>query len=182
MSDDDAPMEQVHEQIHHQAHESTQRWISGAALTAAFLAALAAITGSLASTHLTESSRDQIQSNDDWSYYQAKGIKAGVLRSKIELLAALGKPESEDDKKKLHQYEGDQEETQKRAKERAAASDAHLHTHEVLERGVTLFHIAIAVVAISVLTRRKLFWFTSLAFGTAGIVFMIQGLLSHIPK
>jgi hypothetical protein len=179
MSDEDASMEQVHEQIHHHAHEAMQRWISGAALTAALLAALAAITGSLAGKHLTESSRNQIQSNDQWGYFQAKSIKSGVLQSKMELLSALGKPAAEKDKEKLHEYEAEMKEKKKEAEEKAESSEIHLHLHEILERGVTLFHIAIAVVAIAVLTKRKLFWFVSLAFGLVGVGFMVQGLLRH---
>lgn len=182
MSEEDVSMEQVHEQIHHHAHDAMQRWISGAALTAAILAALAAITGALAGKHLTESSRNQLESNDKWGQYQAKSIKAGILRSKMELLAAMGKNESEKDKEKLHEYEGDLKEIDKEARERSAASDAQLQVHETLEYGVTLFHISIAVVAIAVLSKRKMFWFASLAFGTVGIVFMAQGLLHHLAK
>jgi len=181
MSDntDDPSIEQVHEHIHHEAHHADQRWIAGAAVTAAILAALAAITGSLAGTYLTESSRTQIQSNDDWSLYQAKSIKAAVLRAKIELLAALSKPESSKDQEKLEQYEHDLEKTQEQAKEHAHESEGLLHRHEVLERGVTLFHIGIAIVAIAVLTKRRLFWLFSITAGAAGLVFMLQGMFVH---
>jgi hypothetical protein len=54
----------------------------------------------------------------------------------------------------------------------------HLLTHHVLARSVTLFQIAIAVGAISVLTRRRAFWFVSLAFGLLGLVFLAQSLLA----
>jgi len=41
-----------------------------------------------------------------------------------------------------------------------------------------MFQIAIAVGAISVLTRRRAFWFVSLAFGAAGILFVAQSFVS----
>jgi hypothetical protein len=40
-----------------------------------------------------------------------------------------------------------------------------------------MFQIAIAVGAISVLTKRKRFWFVSLTFGAAVLVFLLQALL-----
>ena len=54
----------------------------------------------------------------------------------------------------------------------------HLQRHVVFARGVTLFQIAIAVGAISALTNRRAFWFVSLVFGLAGIVFLLQGWLA----
>jgi hypothetical protein len=46
-----------------------------------------------------------------------------------------------------------------------------------LSLGVTMFQVAIAVGAISVLTRRRNFWFASLAFGAVGVGFLGYGLL-----
>ena len=63
------------------------------------------------------------------------------------------------------------------AKEKQAKSEEHLGRHVVFARGVTLFQIAIAIGAISVLTNRKAFWFVSLLFGVAGAFFLLQGLL-----
>ena len=73
------PTEQVQEEIHHRAaHEGHEEasghngvggqasnWITPAALTAALLAAFAAIAGALATTHLTESTHKRIESNDN---------------------------------------------------------------------------------------------------------------------
>jgi hypothetical protein len=48
----------------------------------------------------------------------------------------------------------------------------------VLERGVTLFHISIAIVAIAVLTKLRPFWYLSVIAGLIGVVFFVQGLLA----
>jgi Domain of unknown function (DUF4337) len=42
----------------------------------------------------------------------------------------------------------------------------------VFARGVTMFQIAIAIAAISALTRRRKFWIVSLLFGGVGCVFL----------
>jgi len=177
---EDSSIEQVQESIHEHAHHATERWISFAALTAAFLAALAAVGGTLAGNNLTESNREQIHSNDEWGLYQAKSIKSSILKSKMETLAALGKGESALDKEKLEEYDRDMPETKIKAEHAQALSDKHLKLHETFEMGVTLFHISIAIVAVAVLSKKPLFWWGSMASGAVGIVFLVRGwIASH---
>jgi hypothetical protein len=120
----------------------------------------------------------QIESANQWSYFQSKSIKEAQLKSKMELLDALGKPTAEADKNKAAEYAHDKEKIQKRAEELGTESKHFLHTHHILARSVTMFQIAIAIGAIAVLTKRQAFWFVSLAFGALGIVFVIQAFLS----
>ena len=49
--------------------------------------------------------------------------------------------------------------------------------HVIFAWGVTMFQIAIAVAAISVLTRRTRFWYVGLAFAVLGVFFLLQGWL-----
>lgn len=176
---DESPTEQIHDEILDKAHEARERWINWAAATAAVLAGLAAVTGTLADSYLTNSTREQIQSNDDWTYYQAKSIKSAVLRAKMELVEAVGKTPADADRGKLDEYEHDLDKLKTQAEQSAAASEANLAGHEILQRGVTLFHIAIAVVAIAVLTKLRPFWYLSIAAGLAGIGFLVCGLLGR---
>ena len=177
---DVSPTEHIHEDILDRAREARDVWINWAAATAAVLAALAAVSGAMSNHYLTVSGREQIQSNDQWSHYQAKSIKAGVLRAKMDMLAALDKPAPDSDRAKLQEYEHDLDQLKEQAEWQEASSDVNLSRHEILERGVTLFHIGIAVVAISVLTRRPSFWYGSLLAGVVGIVFLAQAFSSWI--
>ncbi len=52
--------------------------------------------------------------------------------------------------------------------------------HKLLAGGVTLLQIAIAIGAISALTKRKAFWAVSLCFGFVGVVFLARELLYTI--
>jgi len=177
---DDSPTEQIDEDILDRARKARDAWINWAAATAAVLAALAAVSGAMSTHYLTVSGRDQIQANDEWSHYQAKSIKAVVLRAKMDVLAALDKPVPNTDRGKLQEYEHDLEQLKQQAEQQEAASEENLSRHEILERGETLFHIGIAVVAISVLTRRPSFWYVSLLAGVVGIVFLSQAFWSRI--
>ena len=85
MEEAEVPLENVQERIHHSAEHSSERWISWVALSTAILAVLAAIAGLLSGKHSNEAMMSQIEASDQWSYYQAKSIKASVLDAKITL-------------------------------------------------------------------------------------------------
>src|ERR1700740_866640 len=110
MEEAEVPLEGLHEEIHHRAEHSGESWISWVALSTAILAVLAAIAGLLSGKHANEAMMSQIESSDQWAYYQAKSIKASVLDAKIALMT-LGKSTiSEPDQKKMDRYEKEQEE------------------------------------------------------------------------
>jgi hypothetical protein len=159
------------------AADPRYRWTSWVAVGTAVLAALAAIAGLLTGHHTDAAMIDQIQASDQWSYYQAKGIKAAVLAGKIEMLPALGREPTADDRERLARYEREQKEIEAVAKGRQDAAADHRRRHDIVARGATLFQIAIALSAISLLTKRNWFWYLSLVMGLGGVVFLIQCLL-----
>ena len=127
--------------------------------------------------HSNEALIEQIQASDQWAYYQAKGIKAAVLESKIETLQALSKQTSAKDEEKVKSYKKEQREIEEQAKEKERSSSIHLTAHNILAKAVTIFQIAIAVSAISVLTRRKWLWYGSGVLGLIGLIFLLQEML-----
>jgi hypothetical protein len=161
---------------HSTAHASRESWISWVALTSALLAGFAAVSALLAGHHANEAVVERIHASDQWSYYQAKGIKASVLGTKLEMLQALGKDVSSKDQEKLERYKHEQDEISERAEEMSRASENHLAHHTIFAKAVTLFQVAIAVAAIAALTHRRRFFFVGLLFGFGGLVFLIQGL------
>ena len=134
------------------------------------VAVLAAIAGLLSGHHANEAVIDQVKASDQWSYYQSKSIKASVLDAKMSL--AGGAP-NESDQSKRDRYEKEQEEIKSEAERKEAAAKSNFHKHEVFARGVTMFQIAIAIAAISALTRKRRFWVVSLLFGAAGCAFVV---------
>lgn len=178
MEEAEVPTEHLHEEIHHLAEHGGDRWIFGVALSSALLATFAAIASMSSGHYSTEAMVSQIESANQWSYFQSKSIKEAQLRGKIELLEALGKPSNSSDQAKIADYQKEKSEIEHKAGELAQESKHFLHTHHLLARCVTMFQIGIAVGAISALTRRKLFWWVSLAFGVGGIVLAVMALLS----
>src|SRR5262244_2527881 len=105
MEEAEVPLEHLHEQTHETAKHSGEAWISWVALSTAILAVLAAIAGLLSGQHANEAMMNQIESSDQWNYYQAKSIKASVLDAKMSLAGAP----NESDQLKRDRYEQEQE-------------------------------------------------------------------------
>jgi Domain of unknown function (DUF4337) len=180
MEEPEVPTEHLQEAIEHGAHHASAKasWIMGVALSSALLAGFAAVSSLEAGHHANEAMVSQIQSSDQWALYQAKGIKSAVLESKMELLEAEGKPAADADRRKLADYRKQQEQIQATANGKQEEAEAHLRTHVIFARAVTLFQIAIAIGAISALTQRRTYWWVSLGFGATGLFFLVQGWLA----
>jgi hypothetical protein len=192
----EVPLEEVTEHIqHHTARHghgdghgdghgtlagkpAPERWTMGVALSTALFAALAAIASLIAGGQANEAMAAQIRSSDRWSEYQAKSIKAHLLDNKIEVLAALGHPESAKDKADQEKYRAEKAELHELAEHLEKESEEHLLRHETMATAVTMFQVAIAMGAIAVLTRMRMFWFISLALGLIGALSFSRGALS----
>lgn len=174
------PTESLHEHIHEGAHhaEATgNKWIVYVALTTAIIAVLSAITGLLASYHADEAMLSQIRASDQWAYYQAKGIKTEILVSEGKLFKAMGKDPLPADEDKIKGNKVEQEEIMHKAKEDEAESHQHLESHNILARSVTLFQIAIAIGAIAILIKKRIYWLISLGFACVAAFYFITQLL-----
>ena len=171
MEEAEVPLEHLHEEIHHSAEHGGAPWISWVALSTALLAVLAAIAGLLSGHHANEAMMSQIEASDQWAYYQAKSIKATVLNARVT-------PTTED-KERSARYEEEETEIKAEAERKESEAKANFHKHEVYARSVTMFQIAIAIAAISALTKRRPFWFVSLLFGLIGALFLVLGTMAH---
>jgi len=92
-------------------------------------------------------------------------------------MQGLGKVADPKDEEKLSAYQREQAGIKEGAEEKGKASEDHLRRHNKMARGVTAFQIAIALSAISVLTKRKALWIAGLLLGIIGVGFLIAGLL-----
>src|ERR1700704_3643025 len=175
MEEAEVPLEHLQEHVQHTAEHSGETWISWVALSTAILAVVAAIAGLLSGKHANEAMMSQIEASDQWNYYQAKSIKASVLDAKMSLAGAV----DEKDRAKAARYEEEQTEIKEKAETKKKNAKTNFHRHEVYARGVTMFQIAIAIAAISALTRKRRFWIVSLLFGAVGCVFVVLGAIAH---
>jgi len=181
MEEQEDPTESLHEHIHEGAHhaeaEGKNTWVIFVALTTAIIAVVSAITGLLAAYHSDEAMLKQLHASDQWNYYQAKGIKTDVLISETKMLKAFGKPVDTADVAKIKTNKEEQKKISADAKEAEEESHKHLESHDILARSVTLFQISIAISAIAILVKKRIFWFVSLGFAAFAAYFFILEVL-----
>jgi hypothetical protein len=175
MEEAEVPLEHLHEEIHHRAKHDESLWISLVALSTAILAVLAAIAGLLSGKRANEAMMSQIHASDQWAFYQAKSIKAAILEAKT----TLSSDSAAGDKEKATRYQEEQDEIKKEAEKLQTEAKSNFHQHEIFAGGVTMFQIAIAIAAISALTKKPPFWVVSLVFGLVGTIFLVVGLMAH---
>jgi len=173
----EVPLEHSQEHIKEHAEKSGEKWILGVALSTAVLAAIAAIASLLAGQDINEGMISQMRASDQWAYYQAKGIKAGIVESKIDLIKSQGKEPSAEDLAKVAKYSKEQEDISTEARKLEKESNQQIKRHEGLASSVTFFQIAIAVSAIAALTKKRLFWYVGLGFGCVGVAFLAMALM-----
>jgi len=169
MEEPEVPLEHLHEHVNESAKHAGEVWISWVALSTAILAVLAAIASLLSGEYANEAMMNQIETSSQWSYYQAKSIKSAVVDMKM----ALSSVPDEQDRSKRTRYDKEQEEIKSEAEAKQAAAKSYFHKHEVFARAVTMFQIAIAIAAISALTKKYSFWIVSLVFGAVGCAFLV---------
>ena len=80
---------------------------------------------------------------------------------------------------KASKYRTEEAEIKSEAERKEVEAKTNFHKHEVLARGVTMFQIAIAIAAISALTKKRKFWTVSLLFGAVGCVFLVLGMFAR---
>jgi hypothetical protein len=179
--DTDKLRETIDAEIEKEEGGGMLRWVS---LTTALLAAIAAVASLRAGDTVNEAlalksdaTRIQAQASDQWAYYQAKGIKGAVARASAVTWKAAGKPVPADLEATAQRYDAEQKEISVKAKELESERDAKeqeaaslLEKHHNFAAAVALFQVAIALGAVSALTRNKYVWYGSLALGAAGVV------------
>jgi hypothetical protein len=163
-------------------------WTFALSLSTALLAVFAAIASLLSGANSNEAILakneavlQQARASDQWTYYQAKSVKANLA----ELGADLASGATEKLRSEAERYRREGTEIEKKAREIEEKVEAsNRRSDELLERhhrfaiSVTLFQIAIALCAIAALVRRRLLWFVGLAGGCGGLVFLAIGLVA----
>jgi hypothetical protein len=183
--------ERLHETIHEELEHGGGVFLKRIALTTALLAAMAAIAALRAGATVnealvlkTESTRLQAEASDQWAYYQAKGIKAGIQEAARTSWLAVNKEPPAEYAEKQKRYLEEQTEIQKKARElekerdaKSAEADHLLHHHHGFANAVAVFQVSIALGAVAALTNSRPVWLGSLLLGAGGLILL--GLALH---
>ncbi|WP_306600427.1 DUF4337 domain-containing protein [Geothrix sp. 21YS21S-2] len=183
--------DQLSEAIHEEMEKEGGAFLKQIALSTAVLAAFAAVAalkaGSTVNEALvlkTEATRLQAQASDQWSYYQAKGVKATVQEATRATWEVAGKTVPQKTLEQISKYAHEQVEIMKAAQEKekerdekSSEADALLHHHHRFANTVALFQVSIALGALAALTRSRPLWRGSIILGLSGIGLFLFAIL-----
>lgn len=178
--------ERLHETIHEEA-EHGGSLVKAVALTTALFAALAAVASLLAGSTVNEAlvlkndaTTLQAQASDQWSYYQAKGIKAEMLDATAAAWQAAGRPVPPSVATAKERYGREQAAAQTEAHRlehardgKSAEAEHLLHRHHLFAASVAVLQVGIALGAIAALTRLKIAWLGSCLLGAIGAALFV---------
>lgn len=177
--------------------EKVSHWTKYIGLTTAILAVFAAVGALRSGALINEAMISQLKASDKWNEYQAAREKTHLYTLQANALIDSGVGQSERSVKKGGQWapkslqdrakeyedqvskeEDKAKELSKNAKEFEKEAEHLKHSHEMFAQSVAFIQVAIALGAISALTKIKPVWLMSIAIGAAGLVFCVLGLVA----
>ncbi len=172
--------------------EQRESWTKYTSVSLVFIAVLAAIATQWAGKYssrvlveLNNSTFNQAQASDQWSYYQAKSIKENLyegLRDVTPRGASGNAAESQEAfNAKIAKYKTEKEDIKKKAegleqdRDRAREAATRASTHgSGMGTAIAIFQIAIALGSICLVTKRKMLWYLSMLLSLVAAAKMVQ--------
>jgi hypothetical protein len=87
----------------------------------------------------------------------------------------LGEKLREKYEEEVEHYEGDKEDVGKEAKDLEAERDLAGRKADRFDGGEALLEIGLVICSITLLTKRRIFWFGGMLVGTVGVVLALTG-------
>jgi len=186
------------ERSEREATEKATGWTKYIGLTTAILAVFAAVGALRSGSLINEAMIAQLKASDTWNEYQAAREKTHLytLQTNAIVDGALAYPAHDVSAKKgrwspktaadrAKEYEGQVTKEESKAKDLSGKATKyekeaeHLkHSHEQFASSVAFIQVAIALGAISALTKIRPVWLMSMAVGAAGLYLCVAGLIA----
>jgi Domain of unknown function (DUF4337) len=155
-------------------------------VTISILAVLVAGVTLLSHRAHTEELLLQARATDQWAYYQAKNIRLHEMQSVADMLGALATEDKEKAatlrekyKKEVERYEGDKEDISEKAKELENERDLVSRRADRFDGGEGLLEVGLVICSMTLLTKRRFYWFAGMLIGAGGVVFATTAILVH---
>ncbi len=165
-------------EVEHVAHHGGDHFTAKVAMLTAIISTVGAIFGYMgghsqnaALLYKNEAAIQKTSASNQWNYYQAKSNKQNLAELSITLTsgdtAEKYRQEVARYKQEKEQIKADAEKLEAAAKDADRKSEAEMHVHERWALATTLLQIAIALSAITLLTRKR--WLLVGVYGSTAI-------------
>ena len=174
---------ELHEGHHEQGDHPL---ILPVSITISIMAVLVAGVALLGHRAHTEELLRQSQAADRWAQYQAKSVRLHETQGfsdVVNIVASLDKEKGEALREKyskqVEHYESDKEDISKEAKDLEADRNLAARRADRYDGGEALLEIGLVICSITLLTKRKEFWFSGMSIGALGVVLAVTGFFLH---
>ncbi len=162
-----------------EATAGTSRWEGWVALSSSLLAVLSAITALYATFASDKASIAESQKTVIATYASGADATYHVMRVKIDMLKALGKPVDPADEATLKERKLQVEQYREKINASSQAGGYDYKTHDQLTIAVALFQVTILLGGLAVVVQRPKLWLFGMSFMVGGIWFMGRGLVDY---
>jgi hypothetical protein len=167
---------EAHELREHAEHAQEES-LRPVAFTMSVLAVLVAVTTVLGHRTHTEAVLQQNKATDQWNEYQAKKIRSyntGLTADLLSVIAVADKDKEEKIAKVYADHQAKWNEDLKQEQEKAEALEKKVEQAEVratrFDLSEALLEIGLVITSVTLLTRRRIYWYLGLTFAAAGIL------------
>jgi hypothetical protein len=169
----------------HHSHEDNPL-IMPVSVTVSVMAVLVAAVTLFSHRSHTEELLLQTQATDQWAYYQAKNGRYHGMKNTVDLLETMV-PRDKDAaearikkyEKEIERYDSDKEDISEKAKELEKERDVVGRKADRFDGGEVLIEIGLVICSLTLLTKRKAFWFGGMLIGGIGFAIALTGFFLH---
>jgi hypothetical protein len=157
--------------------EQHPRWHKQVALTTLVMALLAALGALLAGRTANEALLGRTAEIIEMSRLEGDRLSVETLKSKHEILLALGETPDQAEVKRIKAFEAEMRELDTEAACEEALALSSASAHQILAIGVTMLSLGITLGGMAIVVERKYLWYVGLVFGALGILTVGIGVL-----
>ncbi|MBL8419019.1 MAG: DUF4337 domain-containing protein [Dechloromonas sp.] len=177
-------------EVEHVAQHGGDRFTARLAVLTAVLSTIGAIFGYMgghsqnaALLYKNEAAIQKTSASNQWNYYQAKSNKQNLAELSITLTSGEAqekyRKEVERYKQEKAEIKVDADKLEALAKEADRLSEVEMHVYERWAMATTMLQIAIALSAITLLTRKR--WLLAGVFGATGLG-LLAGVMGFLHR
>lgn len=176
--------DEMHELQEAAEHGREHSNLAPVSFTMSLLAVLLAVATLLSHRAHTDEVLLQNKATDQWGYYQAKNNRRHTMEQLDELLKVVPLKDSaaaaafaKKNEAAIEKDNGDLDKLQERAKALEEQVELFERRANRYDLGETLLEVGLVICSITLLTKRLHFWFAGMAFGAAGVVLTVLGMI-----
>lgn len=170
-------------EAHHHEHDDDPLVVP-VSVTISILAVLVAVVSLMGHRAHTEELSRETQAASRWEQYQAKSIRQRMSKTGSDLLDVVtlrdkekGEALAEEYKKDLEHYASDKEDVSEVAKDLEVERDRAMHRADRFDLGEVLLEIGLVICSLTLLAKRKIFWFGGTVIALVGLGIALTGFL-----